>query len=139
MQLNIYLTFDGTAAEAMTFYQSVLGGTLNIMRYSEMPDPSEVPEGAGDRVANAQLDLPNMALMASDTMGDDNMGKPFTGHGGFDINIMLDDLDKGRALFDALSEGGSIGMPFGPTFWAKGFGTCTDRFGVPWMVNVDMH
>jgi PhnB protein len=25
-------------------------------------------------------------------------------------------------------------MPFGPTFWAKGFGMVTDRFGTPWMV-----
>jgi PhnB protein len=26
-------------------------------------------------------------------------------------------------------------MPFGPTFWSKGFGMCVDKFGVPWMVN----
>jgi PhnB protein len=27
-------------------------------------------------------------------------------------------------------------MPFQQTFWTSGFGTLTDRFGVPWMVNV---
>jgi len=26
-------------------------------------------------------------------------------------------------------------MPFQETFWAKRFGMCTDRFGIPWMVN----
>jgi PhnB protein len=26
-------------------------------------------------------------------------------------------------------------MPFSATFWSKGFGMCTDRFGVPWMVD----
>jgi hypothetical protein len=26
-------------------------------------------------------------------------------------------------------------MPFGKTFWAKGFGMGTDKFGIPWMVN----
>ena len=40
-----------------------------------------------------------------------------------------------KALFATLSEGGSVNMPFGPTFWAKGFGGCGDKFGTPWMVN----
>jgi PhnB protein len=26
-------------------------------------------------------------------------------------------------------------MPYGKTFWAEGFGMCTDRFGTPWMVS----
>jgi len=26
-------------------------------------------------------------------------------------------------------------MPYQKTFWADGFGMCTDRFGTPWMVN----
>jgi PhnB protein len=33
-----------------------------------------------------------------------------------------------------LSEGGSVNMPFGKTFFAKGFGMCVDQFGIPWMV-----
>ncbi|RTM14649.1 MAG: VOC family protein, partial [Bradyrhizobiaceae bacterium] len=24
---------------------------------------------------------------------------------------------------------------FSKTFWAKGFGMCVDKFGIPWMVN----
>ena len=27
-------------------------------------------------------------------------------------------------------------MEFQETFWAKGFGMLTDRFGIPWMLNV---
>jgi PhnB protein len=27
-------------------------------------------------------------------------------------------------------------MPFAATFWSPGFGMVTDRFGIPWMVNV---
>ena len=26
-------------------------------------------------------------------------------------------------------------MPIAETFWSPRFGMCTDRFGVPWMVN----
>ena len=44
-------------------------------------------------------------------------------------------IEKAKALFATLSEGGSVNMPFGPTFWARGFGGCVDKFGTPWMVN----
>jgi PhnB protein len=27
-------------------------------------------------------------------------------------------------------------MAFSEMFWTPGFGTLTDRFGIPWMVNV---
>ena len=42
---------------------------------------------------------------------------------------------EAERAFDALAEGGEVGAPFGATFWSKGFGMCTDRFGVPWMVD----
>jgi PhnB protein len=29
-------------------------------------------------------------------------------------------------------------MAFAPTFWAKGFGMATDKFGCPWIVNGEM-
>jgi PhnB protein len=41
-----------------------------------------------------------------------------------------------QRLFAALSEGGSVQMPMGPTFWSPLFGMCTDKFGVGWMVSV---
>ena len=37
--------------------------------------------------------------------------------------------------FKALCEGGSVNMPFGKTFFSKGFGMGADQFGIPWMVN----
>jgi PhnB protein len=40
-------------------------------------------------------------------------------------------------MFNALSAGGKIMMPFPPTFWAAGFGMLVDKFGVPWMVNCE--
>jgi PhnB protein len=29
-------------------------------------------------------------------------------------------------------------MPFGKTFFSRGFGMCVDQFGTPWMVNSPM-
>ena len=34
-------------------------------------------------------------------------------------------------------QGGSVQMPFAETFWAKGFGMLTDKYGIPWMVNCE--
>jgi PhnB protein len=46
-------------------------------------------------------------------------------------------VEQGRELFEKLSQGGQVTMPYQSTFWAKGFGMLTDQFGVNWMVNVE--
>jgi PhnB protein len=53
------------------------------------------------------------------------------------VSISLNDPEKGERIFNALAEGGTTMMPFQKTFWAAGFGMCTDRFGIPWMVNCE--
>ncbi len=133
MKLNPYLTFDGQCAEAMAFYQSVLGGDLTMMTFGDMPDTSMVPDGLGDRVAHARLVTAGVALQASDSMG----GAPAGRFEGFNLQLEPGDVASGRTLFDRLSEGGTVVMAFEPTFWSAGFGICRDRFGVPWMVNCE--
>jgi PhnB protein len=53
---------------------------------------------------------------------------------GMNVNVTLPDAAAARKVFDALSSQGQIRMPFGPTFWADGFGVLVDRFGTPWMI-----
>ena len=62
-RLNPYLNFDGTAREAMTFYQQVLGGQLDVMTFGQYGI-----EGAGaDGVMHAYLETDDgFVLMASD-------------------------------------------------------------------------
>ena len=55
---------------------------------------------------------------------------------GVSVAVSRPDEGAARALFDRLAEGGTATMPFGPTFFAKGFGMCRDRFGTHWMVSV---
>jgi PhnB protein len=54
---------------------------------------------------------------------------------GFSVSIELDDVAEAERIFNALADGGTVGMPFQKTFWSSGFGMCTDRFDIPWMVN----
>jgi PhnB protein len=57
-------------------------------------------------------------------------------YSGFSLSIAADDAASGEKMFTALSEGGEVRMPWQATFWTSGFGMVTDKFGLPWMVNV---
>ena len=54
------------------------------------------------------------------------------------VNCSLADAGEAKRVFDALAEGGQVQVPLGETFFSPAFGMCTDRFGTPWMVMVDM-
>ena len=133
---NPYLVFDGTTAQAMPFYQRVLGGKLDVMTFAQMPDAEQqkMSAAAADRVMHAMLSFDGGQLMASDTME----GQPYEGMKGFALTVNKDTAAEAEQVFAALAEGGQVTMPIGPTFWAERFGMCTDRFGTPWMVNGGM-
>jgi PhnB protein len=131
MKTNLHLGFSGNCDEAFTYYEQVFGTKRPMtMRWGEAPG-APCPEGAKDLVMHTALEVGNITLMGADAPP--GRGKPF---GGFDISI--DDPAEAtvRRLFAALSEGGSVMMPLGPTFWTSLFGMCTDKFGVSWMVSV---
>jgi PhnB protein len=56
---------------------------------------------------------------------------------GISIALGLNDSARGEEIFNKLAEGGTVQLPYSATFWAKGFGMCVDRFGIPWMVNCE--
>ena len=133
---NAYLFFDGTAAQAMPFYQRVLGGKLDVMTFAQMPgaEPQEMSAATAARVMHAMLAFDGGQLMASDTME----GQPPQPMKGFSLTLNKDTAAEAETVFAALAEGGQVTMPIAPTFWAERFGMCTDRFGTPWMVNGGM-
>ena len=45
---------------------------------------------------------------------------------GFSVSLTVENPADAERKFKALSEGGSVNMPFGKTFFAKGFGMCVD-------------
>ena len=131
-QLDAYVFFDGNCAEAMRFYESVLGGKLEMMvTHGQSPMADQAPPGMADRIMHAAIHVGDRMLMASDTM----VGEPYAGMKNFAVSLMYPGVAEAQRTFDALAEGGNVTMPFQRTFWAEGFGMVTDRFGTPWMVN----
>lgn len=132
---DTYLMFDGNCAEAMRFYERVLGGKLEaLMTAAESPAAEHVPAHRRDQILHASLLFGDRRLMASDWMHD----SPYPGMHGFGVSLGYRTTAEARRVFDALAEGGSVTMPFEKTFWAEGFGMLTDRFGTPWMVGAEL-
>lgn len=133
MQLNPYLLFNGNCAEAFKFYEQTLGGKVEgLFTYSGSPGAEHAPPEWGDKVMHATIAIGDQKLMGSDPPpGRYEQPK------GMSVSISLNDRDKGERIFNTLAEGGTTIMPFQKTFWASGFGMCTDRFGIPWMVNCE--
>jgi PhnB protein len=53
----------------------------------------------------------------------------------FYITLAPESAEEADALFNALSEGGTVEMPLQKTEWAEKHGSCADRFGVQWMID----
>ena len=51
--------------------------------------------------------------------------------------IMASDPVAAERVFNALVDGGVVGMPLQETFWARRFGALVDRFGIRWVVNCE--
>lgn len=134
-QLNAYLSFDGTCAAAMRFYEKVLNGKIEtMMTVAQTPMAAQMPPGSGDRIMHAYLTGDGFSLMAGDAMS----GQPYEGMKGFSLTLSYATADLARGVFAALSEGGKVSMPLEKTFWADAFGMLVDRFGTPWTINGGM-
>ncbi|PZO09531.1 MAG: VOC family protein [Burkholderiales bacterium] len=132
IQLCAYLSYNGDCTEAMTFYAQVLGAKLEaLITYGQVPGEMPVPPEHAERVMHAYLVHKDFAIMA----GDAPPGVPYAGIQGCMLAITYPTAAEATRIFNALAEGGKVGMPLGETFWADTFGMVTDRFGTPWGVN----
>jgi PhnB protein len=118
--------------QAFIRYQEIFGGELVLLKMSDMLSDEPVPAGQGDLVMHAALTFDAHLLMASD----DPTGN-FGGVQGMHVNYTVDDTAGAERAFEALAHGGKVTMPLAETFWSPRFGMCVDRFGTPWMVNVE--
>lgn len=135
MQLTTSLSFQGECREAFEFYARVLRGKVTAtIPFGDGPPDMPVDKKYKDWLMHCWLQIGDQALMGADLPPEmaPNIGKP---KNGFDVVFHSNDVNEARRVFDALAEGGKVQMPFAKTFWSPGYGSLTDRFGVPWMVN----
>ena len=136
MKIVTSLSFQGQCREAFDFYARVLGGKVtSAYPFGEGPPDMPVGPEYKDWLMHCWLDVGDQSIMGADIPPEfgPNVGKP---KNGFDVTLHTEDAAEAKRWFDALSEGGTVYMAFGETFWSPGYGNLIDRFGVPWMVNV---
>ena len=133
MHTSTHLHFGGNCREAFDFYAKTFGGTIVFaMTYAESPNAGDVPAEARNKIIHARIDLGGQFLL-----GCDAPAQHYHAPQGFNVMAAVDKPAEAERIFNALAEGGQVTMPFGETFWAHRFGMCTDRYGVPWMVNCE--
>ena len=128
--LNPYLTFPGTAAEAMAFYHHVLGGTLDSSTYGEsgMGAPDEA-----HKIMHAQLTTEHgHTVMGADAAA----GMPQPTPGAQQVSLSGDDESVLRRWWQGLADGATIVEDLQQAPWGDVFGMLTDRFGILWLVNI---
>lgn len=138
-RVSTYLNFPRQTEEAFLFYQSVFGTefTGKIQRLSDVPtQEGQPPIKEEDKNLVMHVELPILGghiLMGTDAP--ESMGFNVKFGNNIYINLEPDTKAEAEHLFQALSEGGTVGMALQDMFWGGYFGSCTDKYGVQWMLN----
>ena len=130
MNVQPYLSFEGRAQEAMDFYKTAIGAKVDVvMLFKDAPPDMQGNMPNKDKVMHAAFHVGDTQIMATD--GQCSGSSTFSG-----ITLTLNAASNGEAekLFNALAQGGKVGMPLAETFFAHRFGMVADKFGVGWMV-----
>ncbi|WP_104137528.1 VOC family protein [Arthrobacter sp. ZGTC131] len=126
---QIYVSFPGTAREALTFYAEVFGGELSLHSYEDFGRN----DGPADAIAHGVLHGV-VALSGSDA-AEGERSLRFEG-------IMLSLLGTAdpavlHEWFDKLSDGGTIVDPLAPKPWGASDGQVIDRHGLHWLIGYE--
>ena len=124
--LTPYLSFPGTAREALTFYQGVFGGELVLNTLADFGRE----DGPADAIAHGMLEGPVELFATDGALGDPVLrldGVMFALLGTAEPATM-------EAWFAALCEGGRDIDPLQLRPWGDHDGQVTDRFGVRWLI-----
>ena len=136
MAILPYLNFAGNCREAVEFYARVFNTERpQFQTFGEMPpDPSYTPpDDVKHLILHTRLNISGTQVMFSDTPP----GMPFTLGNNVTLTLTSRNRDEIVNAYNALSEGGRVGMPLQETFWSKLYGAVTDKYGVEWQFNLD--
>jgi PhnB protein len=130
MHTNVYLHFSGDCADALKFYENVMGAkTGMVMPFSAAPPGGNLPPDWKDKIMHANVTVGDNLLQATDAPPG-MYAKPQ----GFRVTLNVDSSTDADRIFKALAENGSVQMDISETFFAHRFGMVTDKFGIPWIV-----
>ena len=133
MKATPYVSYNGNCEEAVQFYQSVLGGEMRVVRFSELPAEEGIPvsEGYKDKIMHCALSFDDGNAMY---FGDTWENAEVTIGTNTTIHLNVDSESRVHEIVEKLSVKGEITMPAEKTFWGSVYGSLVDRYGVSWGV-----
>ncbi|HEX8018080.1 MAG TPA: VOC family protein [Flavobacterium sp.] len=130
--INPHINFNGNAEEAFSFYKSVFGGEFaKIIRFKDISSPEyPIPENEANKIMHIALPIGKNLLIGNDVP--ESMGPVNENENRSKIAISAESPEEADKLFNGLSEGGNIEVP-----WDSNFGMFRDKFGIEWIVDFD--
>lgn len=129
-----HLNFRGDAHAALEFYRSVFGGELVIVTHAQAygtTDPAETDLVSWGQVASDA----GFRVMAFDVPA----ARPYEpGVSPFFVSVRGTDPEEIGDYWTRLTEGGSVIAPLEPSAWSPLYGMVRDRFGVTWVLDVEV-
>ncbi|GAB3550978.1 VOC family protein [Arthrobacter tumbae] len=126
---QIYVSFPGTAREALNFYAGVFGGELSLHTHEDFSRS----EGTPDAIAHGELN--GVVALAGSDAGAGDKSVRFEG-------MMLSLLGTAEPAvlhdwFDKLADGGTVVDPLAPKPWGASDGQVIDRHGLHWLIGYE--
>jgi predicted 3-demethylubiquinone-9 3-methyltransferase (glyoxalase superfamily) len=127
-KFTTFLLFEGKAEEAMNFYTSLFDNSkiLSITRYG----PNE--SGNEGSVMLATFSLDGQEFMCIDS----SVKHEFTFTPAVSIFVTCESEPEIDRIFDKLSDGGQIMMPFDRYPFSDKYAWLSDKFGVSWQLSL---
>lgn len=138
-RVSTYLNFPRNTEEAFNFYKTVFGTEFEgeITRLSSVPtQKGQPPMKDADKNLIIHIALPILAgHMLLGTDAPESMGFKVVQGNNVYINLEPDTRKEVDDLFAKLSDGGKVEFKPQVMFWGDYFASCTDKFGIQWMLN----
>lgn len=136
---SIWVHFNGNAEEAFNFYNAVFDTEFTgpITRMGDLPVNEGSPpltEADKNRVMQVTLPLPGGLLLNGNDVPEFMDPSTLVKGNNVTICVKIDTLAEAERIFAALSDGGTVEMPFSEVSEGDHFGTVIDKFGLDWMV-----
>jgi len=134
VKATTHLNFRGNARPALEFYRSVFGGELALVTYRDAHAVSA--EAEADQVMWGQVASDSgFRIMAYDVPS--RLGWN-AGEIPFFVSVRGDSPDELTGYWQKLADGATIIQPIGPAAWSPLYGMLKDRFGITWVLDIEV-
>lgn len=134
IKTTTHLNFRGNARAALEFYQAAFGGHLVAVTYKDagaVQNPAEADQVMWGQV-EAESGFRIMAYDVPSRLSHDAGEIPFF------VSLRGTETGELQALWSKLAEGASVLQPIGPAGWSPLYGMLKDKFGVTWVVDLEV-